>query len=908
MSSPGKYIASPFPKEDELLAEELESQLAFWRQQLNGVPALLQLPTDRPRPAKATFRGAHYKLQFSQALTEALKELSQREGATLFMLLLAALNTLLFRYTGQEDLVVGTPGSGRKRAEAPGPNGSFANMLALRTNLAGDPPFRQVLERVRKVVLDAYAHQDILFERLVEEVLSGRELRYNPLFQVMAVLQDTAPEVPELQSLTLSPLTGPCDILFSFSDTPAGVLGQLEYNADLFDASTITRLVGHLQTLLGGVVANPDQRVARLPLLAEAERRQLLLEWNDTATDYPQDKCIHQLFEAQVERTPEEVAVIFAGEQLTYHELNQRANRLAHYLRQMGVEPDTLVALLAERGISFLISILAIFKAGGAYLPLDPHYPATRLGRLIESSRCSLVLASTACVATLADALTEVPPELCPRSIYCEDLPQVNHSEENLPICTTPRHLAYIIYTSGSTGMPKGAMVEHRGMLNHVYAKIDALDLAAADTVAQTASQCFDISVWQFLAALVVGGRVQIYPDEVAHDPVQLLSQVEQHRVSILETVPSLLRAMLDAHEAEAARGQNLQMLRWLIPTGEALPVDLCWRWLSIYPHVPLLNAYGPTECSDDVTHHPIYKAPDETRSSIPIGRAIANMRVYVLDRQLEPLPIGVSGELYVGGIGVGRGYLGDERRTAEAFLPDPFGTEPGARLYKTGDLARYLPDGNLEFLGRLDHQVKVLGFRIELGEIEAVLGQHPAVHQSVVVAYEGVSGDRRLVAYVVLRQEQRASINDLQSHVMKHLPDYMVPFAFVLLEALPLTPNGKVDRKVLSAPNVTNIARNGAVTMPDTPTEKRLVEIVAALLGLDRVGIDDNFFLIGGNSLMGTQLVARVAEVFSIELSLQTLYNISTVRRLACEIERLIVARLEQMSDEEVQRLLAQG
>jgi amino acid adenylation domain-containing protein len=756
--------------------------------------------------------------------------------------------------------------------------------------------------------LEAYAHQDMPFERVVEEVLPRRESSYNLLFQVIVVLQDTTSEVPELSSLTLTPLTVSCDITFAFSDTPAGLIGQLEFNADLFDATTITRLVGHLQTLLEGIVADPDQRVEKLPLLAEAERQQLLVEWNDTATVYPQDECIHQLFEAQVERTPDEIAVIFEGERLTYHELNQRANRLAHYLQRLGVGQDTLVALLAERGISFLISILAVFKAGGAYLPLDPHYPAARLRRLIESSRCSLVLASTACAPTLAHALTEVPSELCPRSIFFEDLLQVSHSEENLPICNTPRHLAYVIYTSGSTGMPKGAMVEHRGMLNHVYAKIDALDLAATDTVAQTASQCFDISVWQFLAALVVGGRVQIYPDEVAHDPVQLLSQVEQHQVSILETVPSLLRAMLDAHETDAACGQNLQMLRWLIPTGEALPVDLCRRWLSIYPHVPLLNAYGPTECSDDVTHHPIYEAPDETRSSIPIGKAIANMRVYVLDRHLEPLPIGVSGELYVGGIGVGRGYLGDERRTAEAFLPDPFGSERGARLYKTGDLARYLPDGNLEFLGRLDHQVKVRGFRIELGEIEAVLNQHPAVRQAVVVDREDVPGDKRLVAYVVLRQEQRASVNDLQSHVMKHVPTYMIPSAFVLLEVLPLTPNGKVDRKALPAPNATNIARNGVVTMPDTPTEKRLVEIVAALLGLDQVGIDDNIFLIGGSSLMGAQLIVRVAEVFGVELSLHALSKAPTIRRLASEIERLIVAMLEQMSDEEVQRLLAQG
>ena len=530
-------------------------------------------------------------------------------------------------------------------------------------------------------------------------------------------------------------------------------------------------------------------------------------------------------------------------QQLTYHELNAHANQLAHHLRDRGVGPETLVALLAERGIPFLISILAVFKAGGAYLPLDPHHPAARLRRVIEQSRCSIALATTAFAPTLSQALTEVPSERCPRPIYFEDVLQASQCAENIPTCTTARQLAYVIYTSGSTGMPKGAMVEHRGMLNHVYAKIDALDLAATDTVAQTASQCFDISVWQFLAALVVGGRVQIYPDEVAHDPMQLLTQVEHHQVSILETVPSLLRAMLDPHETDATGGPDLRALRWLIPTGEALPVDLCRRWLRSYPHVPLLNAYGPTECSDDVTHYPIYEAPDETSSSIPIGRAIPNMRLYVLDQRLEPLPIGIRGELYVGGIGVGRGYLGDEGRTAEAFVPDPFGAEVGARLYKTGDLARYLPDGNLEFLGRLDFQVKLRGFRIELGEIEAVLSQHPAVRQAVVVVREEVPADKRLVAYVVLQKDQAATIDELKSRVMKQLPAYMVPSAFVLLERLPLTANGKLDRQALPPAEPSGRRTEDNYVAPALLLHHQLVQIWEELLGVRPIGITGRLF-----------------------------------------------------------------
>jgi thioesterase domain-containing protein len=430
--------------------------------------------------------------------------------------------------------------------------------------------------------------------------------------------------------------------------------------------------------------------------------------------------------------------------------------------------------------------------------------------------------------------------------------------------------------------MPKGAMVEQRGMLNHLYAKIEALTLTNKDIVAQTASQCFDISVWQFLAVLLVGGSVHISPDEVAHDPVALLMQVERHQVSILETVPSLLRAMLDSDVIKTTNRPRLEALRWLVPTGEALPVELCRRWLSTYSHVPLLNAYGPTECSDDVTHYPIYEAPDEMQSSVPIGRPIPNMRLYVLDRRLEPLPIGVSGELYVGGIGVGRGYLGDERRTAEAFVDDPFGSEAGARLYKTGDLARYLPDGNLEFLGRVDFQVKLRGFRIELGEIEAVLNQHPAVRQAVVMAREDMPGEKRLVAYVELQKEQATTVTELKSHVMMHVPTYMVPSAFIMLEKLPLTSNGKVDRRALPAPSASKSAAEEHYVAPRFPVERQLVQIWEELLTARPIGITDDFFEMGGDSLLAVRLFDRIAQVCGKKLPLSTLFAGATIEHLA--------------------------
>jgi amino acid adenylation domain-containing protein len=902
MSSPGKHIMSLFPKEHELLAEELESQLAYWRQQLNGAPVVLQLPTDRPRQAIPTFRGAHYTLQFSQALTEELKALSQREGARLFMTLLAAINTLLFRYTWQEDLVVGTLITGRKRAEPPGPNGTFTNMLALRTNLAGDPPFREVLERVRKVVLEAYAYQDMPFERLAEEVLPGRESSYNPLFQVIVVLQDTTSEVPELPSLTLTPLRVSCDIAFAFSDTPEGLVGHLEYNADLFDAITITRLVGHLQTLLEGIVADPDQRVAKLPLLAEAELQQLLVEWNDTTTDYPQDKCIHQLFEAQVERTPDKVAVVFEGERLTYRELNRRANRLVHYLQQLGVGPEVLVGICMERSLELVVGLLGVLKAGGAYVPLDPTYPNERLAFMAQDAQLSVLLTQQCLLDDLPTFQAQI---LCldrlnwqpgsPEDKLLHDACLLNSGSG-----VRAENLAYVIYTSGSTGTPKGVMISHRALCNHMCWLQDTYPLTPADRVLQKTAFSFDVSIWEFFWPLLTGARLVLARPGGQGDPAYLVELIVSEQISVIYFVASMLSVFLQAPGL-----QRCQPLKHVFCGGEALPFSVQQRFFAQLP-TQLHNIYGPTETTIDVTSWTCQ--PESSRQVVPIGRPIANTQIYLLDPFLQPVPVGIPGELYIGGANLARGYLNRPDLTAERFLPHPFSQEPGARLYRTGDLVRYLPDGSLEFLGRLDQQVKLRGFRIELGEIEAVLSQHPAVHQTAVVAREDVPGDKRLVAYVVPRQEQLATVNDLQSHVMKHVPTYMVPSAFVLLEVLPLTPNGKVDRKALPAPNATNIARDGAVTMPDTPTEKRLVEIVAVLLGLDNIGIDDNIFLIGGNSFMGLQLVAQVAEVFGVELSLLTLYKAPTVRRLASEIERLIIARLEQMSDEEVQRLLAQG
>ena len=868
------------------LSEPTQAQhLAYWRQQLADAPAALPLPTDHPRPAVASVRGAIAQAVLPSTLTLALQELSRQHGLRLDMILTAAWLTLLARYSSQQDLLLGTISPAHRHAQAQALIGPCENTLVLRTDLSDQLSCLDLLERVRDGMQAAQTHEDLPLESLLKALAPTRSWSQQPLFSVLLRLPAPHPSLPAGWKLAQMEVQTPgleVDLMLDLQESPQGWRARFVYRPDLFEEASIVRMAGHWQTLLQGIVADPTQPLARLPLLTAQERHQLLVEWTATRREYP-PQCVHQLFEAQVQRSPTALAAICEGEQVSYQELNRQANLLAHHLRAQGVGPETLVALLAERSIPFLVAILAVFKAGGAYLPLDPHHPPARLCRVLEQSGCTLVLTTAAFAAPLAHALEDLPSEARPRSISLEDVPQASGwQEENLPPASTPENLAYVIYTSGSTGLPKGAMVEGRGMLNHLYAKIEALDLTAADTVAQTASQCFDISVWQFLAALLVGGRVHIYPDAVAHDAALLLQHVERDRVSILETVPSLLRAMLAAQQRQDSEHTPLSALRWLIPTGEALPVDLCRRWLQRYPQVPLLNAYGPTECSDDVTHYVIAQPPPEGTRSIPIGTPIPNMRLYVLDHHLEPLPIGVSGELYVGGIGVGRGYLGEEQRTAQAFVPDPFVPDGEARLYKTGDLARYLPDGNLEFLGRVDYQVKVRGYRIELGEIEAVLSQHPAVREAVVVAREAAAGEQRLVAYVVLHQEQSATVEELKSQLKQQVPAYMVPAAFVLMDRLPLTANGKLDRAALPAPELGRGGTEESYVAPVLPLQRQLVPIWEEVLGVRPIGIRDDFFELGGDSLSAVRLFERMERVSGKRLALATLFAGATIEQVA--------------------------
>ncbi len=909
---PIQYVDFAHWQHQWLQGDVLDTQLAYWEQQLTGIPPVLELSTDRPRPPVQTYRGAIKNFQLGADLGEKLKAQSQQSKTTLFMTMLAAFAVLLARYSGQEDIAIGSPIANRNRKEIEPLIGFFVNTLVLRLDLSDKPTFWELLSRVRSVALGSYAHQDIPFEKLVDKLHPERNLSHTPLFQVMFDWQNTPQPEIELPDINVSLLeykapTSKFDLTLTMKEDERGLAGIWEYNIDLFETRTIEQINSHFHNLLTGLVANPKQPIGQVPLLTEAEQHQILVEWNDTQVDFPLHQCFPQLFEVQVERNPEAIAVSYKDHCLTYQELNTQANQLAHQLVSQHIGPDCVVALLAERSINFLVAMVAIFKAGGVYLPLDPSHPTERIKQVLDQSEASLVLTTRKLTLSLEDALkTTSLPKQHPQILCLEDAFWASQSTGNLSPRCQSNHLAYVIYTSGSTGQPKGAMIEHKGMLNHMYAFIQELTLTQTDVVAQNASQSFDISVWQFLTALLVGGRTHIFDREQASDPKRLLAEVIQQGVTILEVVPSLLRLMLTEIEQNSAASRlDLSGLNWLIPTGEALPPELCWQWFASYPTIPILNAYGPAECSDDVTLYRLDRPPEATVINMPVGRPVANMQLYILDTYLQPVPIGVAGELYVGGVGVGRGYLNDPNRTQAAFLPNPFVNNKNSSnplLYKTGDLGRYLPDGNIEFLGRVDHQVKIRGFRIELGEIEVVLSQHPDVHESIVVVYEGQSNNKQLVAYVVLknqglevkkpeisrRQPRQMSntsnpqISNLQTYLKQKLPNYMVPAVFVILKNLPLTPNGKTNRNALPTPEMTRPELAETYVAPRNPAEKILAGIWTEVLGLGGVGVHDNFFELGGHSLQAVQLTSKISAETNHDVSVRTIFLHPTIATLA--------------------------
>jgi amino acid adenylation domain-containing protein len=858
-----------------LQGEVLESQLSYWRRQLSNLQ-MLELPVDHPRPAIQSFRGARHTGVVALALCDALKTLGRGEDATLFMVLLAAFAGLLSRYSGQTAITVGTPVANRRRAELEPLIGLFVNTLVLHLDTTECRSFRELIRRAREVCLGAYAHQDVPFEKLVEELQPQRSLSHTPLFQALLVMQNVPRRIFNMEGLQLEGLgvdlgTTKFDLTLVAEESEQGLIYTFEYNTDLFDAETITRLAEHFERLLEGIVADPDRRPSSLALLSQAERRKILVEWNDTQRPYRHDISIHELFVRQVERTPDTVALVFEEQKLTYSQLNERANQLAHRLRRAGVRPDVLVGVLMERSVEMVVALLGTLKAGGAYLPLDPEYPRKRLDFLFQDAGAPVVLTQ----AKFIEKLPQYSGTLISVDSEWESIAQ--ERRENPPAVVGPHHLAYVIYTSGSTGQPKGVMIPHQGISNRLHWMQEAYQLTQSDCVLQKTPFGFDVSVWEFFWPLMTGARLVLARPGGHQDSAYLVKLIREQKVTTLHFVPPMLKVFLDEKDLATCGS-----LRQVVCSGEALGVDVQELFLERLD-AELHNLYGPTEASVDVTFWKCTR--DAERRSVPIGHPIANTQIYVLDDAGQPVPVGIAGEIHIGGIGLARGYLNRAELTAERFVPDPFSEKPGARLYKTGDRGCYRADASIEFLGRLDHQVKVRGQRIELGEIETMLAAHPAVHDNIVIAREDQPGDKRLVAYLIAEDQSEVSATEMRSYLSERLPEYMIPAVFIWLAEMPLTANGKLDRRALPAPGRERPAPEVSYIAPGTATEVLLANIWADVLGLDRVGVEDNFFALGGDSIRSVRVLAQAREQ-GLEVSLQQLFRHQTIAALAREIK----------------------
>jgi len=901
---PIQYADYAMWQREWLRGEVLQSQLEFWKRQMAGAPPLLELPADHPRPALQTTRGAHELVHFTSELTIRLEALGQREGASLFMTLLAALVALLSRYTGQGDICVGTPVANRPRPELEHLIGFFVNTLVLRVNSGGDPTFLQLLARVKATALEAFDHQDVPFEKLVEELPVERRLSHSPLFQVMFVLQNAMREELKLPGLGLDLIdvetgTAKFDLLLNLMRTAEGLSGSLEYNTDLFEAETIRRMAEHFRVLLEDAAANPGHRISRLALLTEEERQRILVQWNDTSADHPHAVCVHELFAAQAAQTPEAVAIVHGEERMTYGELDRRANLLARHLRRRGVGPESRVGVCVGRSPSMIVAVLGTLKAGAAYVPLDPTYPPGRLSFMIEDSGTQLLLTEE----QFAGALPVVAP--IERVLLDADWESILQEDEtdSPPAVALPENIAYVLYTSGSTGRPKGVAMCHRALANLISWQLRQSGLPAGARTLQFTSLNFDVSFQEIFATLCAQGTLVLVDEPTRRDPSALLRHLCNERVERL-FLPFVALQQL----AEAARGkQRLSLaLREVVTAGEQLHVTPVVSELFVRMEgCTLDNQYGPTE-SHVVTAYTLEgDAAAGWESFPPIGVPIANTQIYLLDPHLQPVPVGVTGELYIGGDALARGYLGDPTLTAERFVPSPFGPEPGARLYRTGDSARYLKDGRVEYLGRLDFQVKVRGFRVEPEEVEAALARHPGVQACAVAARSDAAGWKRLVAYVVARESAAPNAGELREFLRNSVPEYMVPSAFTFLDALPLTPSGKVNRRALPEPDQSRPEPAAGYVAPRTSDEEMLARIWAELLGVERVGVHDSFFDLGGHSLLATQAISRVNAAFQIEVPLARIFEADTVAKLAEVINRQKAAREAEAA--RIAQLLAQ-
>ncbi|MEP7338035.1 MAG: amino acid adenylation domain-containing protein [Acidobacteriota bacterium] len=862
-----------------LKGDVLEEQLDYWTRQLEGRPALLELPTDKPRPAIQSHNGADESVFISEELTAEIKALCRRQETTLFMTLLGAFNVLLYRYSHQTDICVGTPVANRNLTEIENLIGFFVNTLVMRTDLSGAPAFGELLKRVKETALNAYAHQDLPFEKLVEKLSPERSHSYTPLFQVLFNLQNPPKDPLALPGMAFEFLApevtqAKYDLIQTIQETGSGLKINLRYNTDIFNQATIRRMLAHYRNLLEAIVAHPECPIDELPLMSAVEKRQALVDWNNTWRDFPLDKRLNDLFEAQAQRTPAAPALLFEEQVLTYEELNRRANQLAHRLRRMGVGPETPVGIMMERSVELIVALFGVLKAGGACVPLDPTYPRQRLDFMLQDARVSVLLAQR----RLGDAVSVHSAEtLC---LDTDWKAIASESDENPAGGAGPDNVAYILYTSGSTGQPKGVLLPHRGLVNRLLAGQSVYHLTESDRLLHKASISFDASIWEIFWPLMAGAQLVLARVDGQRDPAYLARLIAQRGITYVHFIPSMLQLFLQ--EPGIAK---LDSLKGVFCGGEVLSLPLMQRFFESFA-ANLYNQYGPTETSVNATYFVCQR--DDDRQSVPIGRPFPNNQVYILCERMQPAPVGVVGEIFIGGEGISRGYLNRPDLTAEKFIPNPFGSLPGGRLYRTGDLARFCPDGQIEFIGRNDHQVKLRGYRIELGEIEAALRSHPQVRQAVVLV-EQAGADKRLTAYVVAREPQSRWSDgnaELREYLRRQLPDFMIPSLFVWLDELPLTPNGKLNRLALASLERRDATPETQADSPVDPIEELLAGIWSQLLNIDRIGRNDNFFNLGGHSLLATQVMTRLREAFGVELPLRSLFDLPTIAALGRAVD----------------------
>ncbi|MFD2169286.1 non-ribosomal peptide synthetase [Tumebacillus lipolyticus] len=860
--------------------ETYEKLRNYWVDQLGGELPVLQLPADRPHPTVKTMRGKMHKFRIDKGLKQQILSLGQQEEASLYMTLLASYKSLLHRYSGQEDLILGTPIANRGRPELEGLIGFLANTLVLRTDLSGRPTFRELLRRVRQMALDAYEHQDMPFVKLVEEVQPDRDVNVSPLIQAMFVLQNAPMPEVSLSGMTVKMMgieskTAKFDLSLFLTEDEHGLEGVFEYNTDLFDAQTIERMGVHYCNLLAAIAADPDRRIDELAFLSEAERL-AVLAGSYQAGDYDREATLHSLFERQVAKTPDATAVVDGDQVLTYRELNERANRLGHHLLTLGAGPDVPIGIFMERSHELLVSILAVLKTGSAYVPLDPTYPNERLQFMLEDAQAPVVLTQSALAKRLSAAGRQVLAidQANPAWSDCQ--------ASDINAGTGSTGLAYIIYTSGTTGKPKGVLVPHRGVISLLTDMHNRKPLQVGDRSSVWTSFGFDVSVYEMFTALLYGAAVCPAPDAVRYDSEKFIGWLIEHQITSAYLPPFMVKDLATWLEKENRALPLHSLLVGVEPLSEKLLATIAKR----VPGLTIFNGYGPTETTIFATFYQV-DAEYAPERQTPIGKQVANTPIYLLDANRQLVPNGIAGEVYIGGEMVVRGYLNRPELTAERFVADPFAEQADARMYRTGDLARRLPDGNIMFLGRMDSQVKIRGFRVELGEIEAQLIGHPSVREAVVIVKEINPDDKRLVAYLVASAPQEELVPELRKQLSEHLPSQMMPAAFFLLDALPLTPNGKIDRKALPAPDFSSASKEREYVAPSTPTEQKLAELWSKFLQVEQIGIHDNFFEIGGHSLLAMQMIAQVQSDFQISLEVRNLFDDPTLGGLAQMIEQ---------------------